>query len=203
MVFVAYYPRHKTTTRSLVCSVGLPTQTLALAGLWARGVLSPARDWPSLLATVASLTRQYPGTIYVAVGSAAALMLWTLVWVTAVSYTSQFEAQASVLVLLLLSIMWVTQLLRAVVNATVAGTVASWYFLSPHVPPRPTARALQRALTTSFGSLCLGALLAASLKTMRAAAKGISSRSAVPAGIRSCALCVLGFLDVCLALALT
>ena len=54
MVFVAYYPRHKTTTRSLVCSVGLPTQTLALAGLWARGVLSPARDWPSLLATVAS-----------------------------------------------------------------------------------------------------------------------------------------------------
>lgn len=149
-----------------------------------------------LLATVASLTRQYPGTIYVAVGSAAALMLWTLVWVTAVSYTSQFEAQASVLVLLLLSFMWVTQLLRAVVNATVAGTVASWYFLSPHVPPRPTARALQRALTTSFGSLCLGALLAASLKTMRAAAKGISSRSAVPAGIRSCALCVLGFLDV-------
>ena len=54
MVFVAYYPRHKTTTRTLVCLVGLPTQTVALAGFGVQGVLSPARDWPYLLATVAS-----------------------------------------------------------------------------------------------------------------------------------------------------
>ena len=149
-----------------------------------------------LLSTVAALTRQYPGTIYVAIGAAGALLLWTLVWVAAVSYTSYFRAQVWVLLLLLLSFIWVTQLLRAVVNATVAGTVASWYFLSPHVPRDPTSRALRRALTTSFGSLCLGALMAASLKTLRAGARGLSSRQSIPSAIRAGALCFLGFLDV-------
>ena len=36
---------------------------------------------------------------------------------------------------LLLSYCWTAQLIRAVVHATVAGTVGSWYFLSPRVPP--------------------------------------------------------------------
>ena len=47
---------------------------------------------------------------------------------------------------------------------THAGTIGSWYFLSPNVPPRPTACSLRRACTTSFGSLCLGALLASTLQ---------------------------------------
>jgi hypothetical protein len=59
-----------------------------------------------LLATVASLTRAYPGTIYVAIGAACVLLLWTLIWVAAVSYTSQMRAQVSVLVLLVLSYTW-------------------------------------------------------------------------------------------------
>ena len=152
-----------------------------------------------LLGTVASLIRAYPGTIYVAVGAAGVLLAWTLIWVAAVSYTSQFASQATVLALLLLSFVWVTQLLRAIINATVAGTVASWYFLSPNVPRDPTSRALRRALTTSFGSLCLGSLVAASLKTMRMAAKSVSSRvtgDGWVSHVRHLALCCLGFLDV-------
>lgn len=149
-----------------------------------------------LLSTVAWLTRAYPGTLYVAVGAAAVLLGWTLIWVAAVSYTAQMRSQASVLVLLLCSYIWVSQVLRAVVNATVAGTVASWYFLSPNVPPNPTVRSLRRALTTSFGSLCLGALVAASLKTCRTCAKAVSSRSSLSSAVRGMALCCLGFLDV-------
>jgi len=149
-----------------------------------------------LLATVASLTRTYPGTVYVAIGCAGASMLWTLVWVAAVSYTSQMEHQALVLVLLTLSFIWTTQLLRAVVHTTVAGTVASWYFLSPNVPRDPTSRALRRSLTTSFGSLCFGSLIAATLKALRAGARAVANRGTDRFGIRSCALCCLGFLDV-------
>ena len=96
--------------------------------------------------------------------------------------------------LLLLSYCWTAQLIRAVVHATVAGTVGSWYFLSPRVPPNPTARALKRALTTSLGSLCLGALVAAALQTLRTVARGLSSRGG--GRLRSCCLCLLGFIDV-------
>ena len=147
-----------------------------------------------LLATVAGLTREFPGMVWVAVGAAGLLLLWMLVWSAAVSYTAQLPAQGSVLFLLLVSLIWTAQLLKAVVNATVAGTVASWYFLSPNVPRAPTARALKRALTTSFGSLCLGSLVAASLKSMRALARAVSTRS--NGSLRACALCCLGFLDV-------
>ena len=149
-----------------------------------------------LLARVASLTRLYPGTVYVAIGCAGVMLLWTLIWTAAVSYTSQMRNQATVLVLLMLSYLWTAQLLRAVVHTTVAGTVASDYFLSPHVPRDPTSRSLRRSLTTSFGSLCLGALVAAALKTARAAASAASKNGPDRFGLRSAALCLLGFLDV-------
>ena len=147
-----------------------------------------------LLTTVASLTREYPGMVWVAIGAAGLLLLWMFVWSAALSYTAQLPAQGSVLFLLVISLIWTAQLLKAVVNATVAGTVASWYFLSPNVPKAPTTRSLKRALTTSFGSLCLGSLVAASLKSMRAAARALSTRSS--GGMRTASLCCLGFLDV-------
>lgn len=148
-----------------------------------------------LLATVASLTRVYPGTVFVAFGCAGVLTIWTMIWVAAVSYTSQFSSQAVVLVLLALSFIWVTQLLRAVVNATVAGTIASWYFLSPNVPRDPTARAFRRSLTTSFGSLCLGSLVATTLKALHAAVRVIERHASKRFGFLNCAECCLGFLD--------
>ena len=76
-----------------------------------------------LLTTVAELTREYPGMVWVAVGAALLLLLWMLIWSAAVAYTSNLPAQGSVLFLLLISLIWTAQLLKAVVNATVA-TVA-------------------------------------------------------------------------------
>jgi len=39
-----------------------------------------------------------------------------------------------------------------------AGTFATWYFLAPNLPENPTWNSLKRAITTSFGSVCLGSL---------------------------------------------
>jgi len=88
------------------------------------------------------------------------------------------------------------QLIKAVLHATVAGTVGSWYFLSPNVPRNPTARALRRALSTSFGSLCLGSLVVAILQVLRALARSASKKSG--GTLRSFCLCMLGFVDVLL-----
>ena len=50
----------------------------------------------------------------------------------------------------------VTQLTSVLSHATAAGATASWYFVTRE---RDTAgAALKRALTTSFGSLCLASL---------------------------------------------
>jgi len=147
-----------------------------------------------LLATVAEIVHEYPATVYVAAAALLVQLGWVFVWAAAVSYTSQLHGEFPVLFLLGLSFFWTVQCAKAVVHATVAGTVGSWYFLTPNMPRNPTGRALRRALTTSFGSLCLGSLVAASLQVLRGAARTASKRSSGP--LRSCALCLLGFVDV-------
>ena len=163
----------------------------------------------SLLATVARLVREYPAMLAAAAAAFALQLLWVVVWCTAFAPTALRARQGGVLVLLTTALLWTTQLIKAVLHTTVAGTVASWYFLSPHVPRRPTARAARRALTTSFGSLCLGSLVASTLKALRAIIRlaflskdartgygNNTSSTAVGDTVRACFLCMLGFLDV-------
>jgi hypothetical protein len=57
----------------------------------------------------------------------------------------------------------------------VSGTFATWYFLSgtTGVPPNPTLGAFKRSMTTSFGSICFGSLIVATLQTIRALLRGM------------------------------
>ncbi|KAJ3375376.1 putative choline transporter, neither null mutation nor overexpression affects choline transport [Allomyces arbusculus] len=74
---------------------------------------------------------------------------------------------------LVFSAYWTVQVCSNVVHVTVAGVFATYYFQSsPDQPaPRsPTWRSLKRAVTTSFGSICLGSLLIAVIQTIRALA---------------------------------
>jgi len=151
-----------------------------------------------LLSTVALILRAFPATLGVAAAGAAAGVAWLLLWSSALASTVQLPRQGAPLGILLLSFFWTLQTIKAVVHATVAGTVASWYFLSPNVPPQPTIRSLRRACTTSLGSLCLGALLASSLQATRSVARTASRRLPCPLGLRSAGLCLLGFVDVLL-----
>lgn len=66
---------------------------------------------------------------------------------------------------------WVAQVCINVVHVTVAGLVATWYFVGDdHMPPNPTLASFKRAMTTSFGSICFGSLLVAIIQTIRRAA---------------------------------
>ena len=67
---------------------------------------------------------------------------------------------------LLISLFWTSQVLKNVAHTTTAGVVAAWWFQTDN--KAPTRNALSRALTTSFGSICLGSLIVAVLKAIRA-----------------------------------
>lgn len=91
---------------------------------------------------------------------------------------------------LLLALYWVCQVIKNSVHVTVSGTCATWFFMNP-IPSNPTLGSFRRffffsilekvtkvcliyylffcrAMTTSFGSICLGSLLVALLQTLRA-----------------------------------
>jgi len=54
------------------------------------------------------------------------------------------------------------------VHVTVSGVVATAYFMGNAMPENPTLGALKRSVTSSLGSICLGSMIVAALKTLRA-----------------------------------
>eukprot|EP01085_Mycamoeba_gemmipara_P005640 Mycagemm_TRINITY_DN8983_c0_g2::TRINITY_DN8983_c0_g2_i1::g.5640::m.5640 type:complete len:218 gc:universal TRINITY_DN8983_c0_g2_i1:225-878(+) len=78
---------------------------------------------------------------------------------------------------------------------TVSGVCATQYFLQGSeygMPSNPSLGASKRALSTSFGSVCLGSLLVAILQTLRALVSTIRGRDSVLACIADC---ILGCLE--------
>ena len=53
-IFVAYFPLHKTATRSLVSLCGLPPQTFAMASFYFMGAFQPLRDAADIFVTTAA-----------------------------------------------------------------------------------------------------------------------------------------------------
>lgn len=142
-----------------------------------------------------SIGDHYSGLVFMCVGLVVTQIAWFVVWSIAgfgtwqaigaytsehshtyTSYNENGEKVTTVettgsnpyifcYILLTFSMYWASNVIFNVAQATVAGTVASWWFQ----PARPsTVRgALFRATTTSFGSICYGSLLVAIVQTLR------------------------------------
>ncbi|EEH44137.1 uncharacterized protein PADG_00426 [Paracoccidioides brasiliensis Pb18] len=67
---------------------------------------------------------------------------------------------------------WMTEWMKNTMHTAVAGVYGSWYFYGGNSNPMPSAPlrgALGRALTRSFGSICLGSLFVAPVDMLRQA----------------------------------
>jgi len=90
---------------------------------------------------------------------------------------------------------WTIFVVQGVVRVSVSGSVASWYFFGEQRgPSSPSLSATKRAMTTSFGSVCFGAMIVAFLATLRAlvsVGRGNNSNNFA----RCLAECILGCLE--------
>mmetsp|Transcript_25003 Transcript_25003/g.35012 ORF Transcript_25003/g.35012 Transcript_25003/m.35012 type:complete len:456 (-) Transcript_25003:58-1425(-) len=148
-----------------------------------------------ILKTVVGVIECYPATVYLAFLSLLIILAWSLFWVITVACAQRLNSNGLLLFFLILSFYWTTQVIKNIVHVTVAGTFASWYFLSGTVGPaqNPTLNALKRATTTSLGSICFGSLIVAFLKTLRSILHAIRSQ-----GDNCCACifdCILSVLE--------
>lgn len=95
-----------------------------------------------------------------------------------VTYNTSSGARGFVYFLLCVSYFWQAFVVKYVVHTTVCGVTATWYFTYPlTVPPSPVLNSLRRALTTSFGSICLAALLISVIRAIRLVIDLARSRS--------------------------
>jgi Plasma-membrane choline transporter len=92
-------------------------------------------------------------------------VLWTMAFVGLVhslDKTASSLTQTCICVLLIASFHWTNTVIKNVVRVTVASAIGTWWFQPNEVTPYCTvavSRPLGRALTTSFGSICLASLV--------------------------------------------
>eukprot|EP01127_Copromyxa_protea_P013139 TRINITY_DN3497_c0_g1_i1.p1 TRINITY_DN3497_c0_g1~~TRINITY_DN3497_c0_g1_i1.p1 ORF type:complete len:440 (-),score=86.80 TRINITY_DN3497_c0_g1_i1:71-1348(-) len=149
-----------------------------------------------MIHTCVGLVHKFPGSQVTAFVSLIVQILWSTIWSYAVYHASTFDQTSAIImsVFLLFSFYWVMEVIKNVVHVTVSGIVSTWYFLSgtEQMPSSPTFGSVKRAMTTSFGSICLGSLVVAIIKTLRAVLRSLSRNNS---SIACIALMFLGCLD--------
>eukprot|EP00698_Gefionella_okellyi_P004870 TRINITY_DN14502_c0_g1_i1.p1 TRINITY_DN14502_c0_g1~~TRINITY_DN14502_c0_g1_i1.p1 ORF type:complete len:485 (-),score=75.69 TRINITY_DN14502_c0_g1_i1:62-1516(-) len=151
-----------------------------------------------LLTTISEVLGAYRATTLVAFLAAMVQFVFMVLWVFGVALASTMNQNSAIplLIFQVFAFYWTVQVIMNVVHVTTAGVVASWYF--QQVPVNPTLGAAKRALTTSFGSICLGSLLVAAIKTVRFIVRSIRNKNSQnPAvAILACmADCMLGVIE--------
>ncbi|KAG2202551.1 hypothetical protein INT47_012545 [Mucor saturninus] len=99
------------------------------------------------------------------------------------------------MVFLVFSFYWTSQVISYVTHVTLSGVFATVYFLNNQIA-HPIWGSAKRALTTSFGSICFGALLVALINTLRYFIQVARSSSDNP--LLSFALCIIECIVSCI-----
>merc|ERR1711991_302449 len=136
-------------------------------------------SWRSKIGFSAAMLRSsttwvfdHSSTLVLSAAMLVVLILWVVIWIITVSAPladgMESAGEFGLVVYLLFSLYWVTQVIRNVQHVAVAGTMMATYNAAKGEPaPSPLLGALRRATTTSFGSVCFGSLVVAILKTIR------------------------------------
>jgi hypothetical protein len=103
--------------------------------------------------------------------------------------SSQYYQLAGVLLVLY----WTNQVILNVVHVTVSGVAATMYFMNNNLPQNPTLASFKRAMTTSFGSICLGSLIVAILQLLHTICRALARSRRNFLGL--CALCLVQCLE--------
>ncbi|KAJ5078237.1 protein pns1 [Anaeramoeba ignava] len=156
---------------------------------WARRI-----PFSALLLTFVTRTLQkYPAMITIAFLFGVILqILWTIAWfyVAILTYNLNNGYWA---IYVVFSYFWTSTVIKNGIHTTSSGTYASYYFLKGDMPKDPTLKSLKRAFTFSFGSICLGSLIVAVIKTLRWIARsGHKNRNDC---VRCLCIYCLNFLD--------
>ncbi|ESQ41327.1 hypothetical protein EUTSA_v10013102mg [Eutrema salsugineum] len=118
----------------------------------------------------------------------AAGFLWMSVWIFGVLGALNFYFPPLVIIGLVLSLAWTTEVMRNVVNLTVSRVIALFYLRGMQ---SSTRFSFQRALSRNLGSACLGSLFVPTIEALRIVARGLNLLKGEDEFMFCCANCCL------------
>ncbi|XP_044488424.1 protein PNS1 isoform X2 [Mangifera indica] len=117
---------------------------------------------------------------------------WMSLWILAVVGALNFYVPPLIIIALVLSLAWTTEVMRNVVNLTVSRVIALYYLRG--MQPS-TQFCFQRALTKNLGSACLGSLFVPAIEALRIVARGLNVLEGEDEFMFSCAHCCLRVME--------
>ncbi|KAG2244225.1 hypothetical protein Bca4012_024256 [Brassica carinata] len=118
----------------------------------------------------------------------AAGFFWMSLWIFGVIGALNFPFPSLVIIALVLSLAWTTEVMRNVVNLTVSRVVALFYLRGMQ---SSTRFSFQRALSRNLGSACLGSLFVPTIEALRIVARGLNLLKGEDEFMFCCANCCL------------
>ncbi|XP_059651906.1 uncharacterized protein LOC132299370 [Cornus florida] len=118
--------------------------------------------------------------------------LWMSVWILAVIGSINFYFTPLIIIVLVLSLAWTTEVMRNVANITVSRVIALYYLRGMQ---SGTQFCFQRALSINLGSACLGSLFVPAIEALRIVARGLNLIEGEDEFMFSCAHCCLKVME--------
>lgn len=118
----------------------------------------------------------------------AAGFLWMSLWILAVFGALNFYFPPLVIIVLVLSLAWTTEVMRNVANLTVSRVISLYYLRGMQ---SSTHFCFQRALSHNLGSACLASLFVPAIEALRILARGLNLLEGEDEFMFSCAHCCL------------
>lgn len=122
----------------------------------------------------------------------AAGFMWMSLWILAVIGALNFYFPALIIILLVLSLAWITEVMRNIANLTVSRVIALYYLRGMQ---SNTQFCFQRALTKNLGSASLGSLFVPAIEALRIVARGLNLLEGEDEFMFSCAHCCLRVME--------
>ncbi|XP_042479647.1 uncharacterized protein LOC122060578 [Macadamia integrifolia] len=118
--------------------------------------------------------------------------LWITVWVFAIIGALNFYFPSLIIIALILSLVWIAEVLRNVANLTVSRVIALYYLRGMQ---SNTHFCFQRALSRNLGSACLGSFFVPAIEALRIVARGLNLLEGEDEFMFSCAHCCLHVME--------
>ncbi|XP_050120952.1 protein PNS1-like isoform X2 [Malus sylvestris] len=118
--------------------------------------------------------------------------LWMSLWILAVIGALNFYFPPLIIILLVLSLAWTTEVMRNVANITVSRVISLYYLRGMQ---SNTQFCFQRALSKNLGSACFGSLFVPAIEALRIVARGLNLLEGEDEFMFSCAHCCLRVME--------
>jgi len=186
-----FYLAHSTesnTPQRLLYSLGVLLCLLLLYTLYQGYKLKSRVDLCAAMVRIAgSVLGTSPGVFLVAI-LLACLKFGYLILCSAslwVLHNSEYSHKLAASIPLVLMGFWGLSVISNLLLVTLYGTLGRWYYGTPG----GTARSLFRGCSTSFGSICFGSLVVASIHTGHSTCEALQKKGWIP----RCLMCVINF----------